>query len=146
MPASPSIPQRSADEPPEQLARVLDEAGCLVVSGVLDADGRERLRQELTPHMEAARVAESDEPTDFYPGKTRRVTALVARSTMVGELILHPTPSALCEHHLGPNCEGYQLHVTAALSVGRLPEAQRRERLALDDRPSPTVPRDGPRP
>jgi ectoine hydroxylase-related dioxygenase (phytanoyl-CoA dioxygenase family) len=118
MTVSPSIPQRSADEAPEELSRVLDEAGCLVVSGVLDEDGREALNRELEPHMEAAPVKADDEPTDFYPGKTRRVTALVARSRAVRELVMHPTPSALCEHHLAPNCEGYQLHVTAALSVG----------------------------
>ena len=118
MTPSPSIPQRSAEAAPKELARVLDEAGCLVVSDLLDPAGREAVLRELAPHMEAAPVAEKDEPTDFYPGKTRRVTALVARSRTVRELVMHPTPSALCEHHLGPNCEGYQLHVTAALSVG----------------------------
>jgi ectoine hydroxylase-related dioxygenase (phytanoyl-CoA dioxygenase family) len=45
------------------------------------------------------------------------VTALAARSETVRELIGHPTSRELCDRHLGPNCEAYQLHVTAALSV-----------------------------
>ena len=31
---------------------------------------------------------------------------------------MHPISQVLCEHHLGPNCERYQLHVTGALEVG----------------------------
>ncbi len=73
---------------------------------------------ELAPHVDAAPVAPSDDPSDFYPAKTRRVTALVARSETVRELVMHPTPTALCDHHLSPNCERIQLHVTAALAVG----------------------------
>ena len=114
----PSIPQRSATDSPEELERALDDAGCLVVTDLLDREGLERIRAELAPYLDAAPVASSDDPSDFYPGKTRRVTALVARSETVGELIMHPTPTALCDHHLSPNCERYQLHVTAALSVG----------------------------
>ena len=67
--------------------------------------------------MDAAPVAQTDEPSDFYPGHTRRVTALFARSQTVRELVRHPNSMGLCDHHLGPNCERYQLHVTAALSV-----------------------------
>ena len=113
-----SIPERSATDSPEELARALDDAGALVVADVLDRSGREQLRAELAPHLDAAAVAPSDDPSDFYPGHTRRVTALVARSETVGKLVMHPTPTALCDHHLSPNCERYQLHVTAALSIG----------------------------
>ena len=113
-----SIPERSATDPPEELARALDDAGCLVVTGVLDRNGRDRVRAELAPYVDPAPVATSDDPSDFYPAKTRRVTALVARSETVRELVMHPTSTALCDHHLRPNCERYQLHVTAALSIG----------------------------
>ena len=113
-----SIPERSATDSPEGLASALDDAGCLVVTGVLDRNGRDRVRAELAPYVDAAPVAASDDPSNFYPAKTRRVTALVARSETVGELVMHPTSTALCDHHLSPNCERYQLHVTAALSIG----------------------------
>jgi ectoine hydroxylase-related dioxygenase (phytanoyl-CoA dioxygenase family) len=113
-----AIPRRSAGDSPEELAKALDESGCLVVTDVLDQNGRERVLAELAAHVEAAPVAASDDPADFYPANTRRVTALVARSEMVRELVMHPTSTTLCDHHLSPNCERYQLHVTAALSVG----------------------------
>src|SRR4029453_15008541 len=58
-------------------------------------------------------------------GRTQRVTALVARSGQVRELILHPTVTAMCDHFLGPNApDGYQLHVTAALNVAPGARAQ----------------------
>jgi ectoine hydroxylase-related dioxygenase (phytanoyl-CoA dioxygenase family) len=112
-----SIPRRSANDSPDELAEALDAAGCLVVSDVLGVAARERVRSELGVHLEAA-AASDDDPTSFYPGRTKRVTALVARSEAVREIVVDSTTSALCDHHLGPNCERYQLHVTAALEVG----------------------------
>ncbi len=113
-----SIPQRSSTDSREELTRAIDESGCLAVTDVLDPDARDRVRSELAPHLEVATVIEQDDPAAFYPGRTRRVTALVARSKTVREIVVHPTTAGLCDHHLGPNCENYQLHVTAALEVG----------------------------
>lgn len=114
-----SIPVWSAGDPGAELAEKLEHAGCLVVTGVADRSTREAVRAELAPYMEAAPVATDDDPVDFYPGNTRRVTALAARSKAVADMILHPTATALCDHFLLPNGEfGYQLHVTAALEVG----------------------------
>ncbi len=113
-----SIPRRSATDSREELTQAINEAGCLVVTHVLEPDARDRVRSELAPHLEATSPIEQDDPKAFYPGRTRRVTALVARSETVREIVVHPTTADLCDHHLGPNCERYQLHVTAALEVG----------------------------
>ena len=112
-----SIPRRSSTESREELASAIEESGCLVVTDALEPEARERVRSELALHLEAASVIEQDDPTAFYPGRTRRVTALVARSETVREIVVHPTTADLCDHHLRPNCERYQLHVTAALEV-----------------------------
>jgi ectoine hydroxylase-related dioxygenase (phytanoyl-CoA dioxygenase family) len=113
-----SIPRHSVLDPFDDLAAALDHAGCLVVTGVADGATRDAIATELAPHMRAARVRE-DEPGEFYPGRTRRVTALVTRSPRIGEFVLHPTATAVCDHFLKPNAPfGYQLHVTAALEVG----------------------------
>ena len=112
------VPTHAAGTAVETLARDLDEAGCLVVTGLADAATREALRAELAPHMERAK-SDEDDPKAFYPGRTRRVTALAARSKTAGALMLHPTAMALCDHFLLPNSKpGYQVHVTAALEVG----------------------------
>ena len=115
-----SIPQFSADTSPRDINAALSEAGCAVVTGVMDAELRQSITDELAPHMANARLIEEDDPTQFYPGRTRRVSALVARSPSVTDhLVAHPLSLQVCETQLLPNCEyGYQLHVSAALDVG----------------------------
>ena len=74
-----SIPVHAAGESADAHAEALEEAGCLVVTGLADADARRAVVEELAPHMESTPVAQEDDPAAFYPGQTRRVTALVAR-------------------------------------------------------------------
>ena len=121
-----SIPRCSADAQAAEVAEVLDEAGCVVITGLLGADKRKAIRDELDPHMAKARIVEDDDPTQFYPGHTRRVTALVTRSpTVTDNLLVHPVSKQLCDAFLLPNSEfGYQVHVTAALEVGPGARAQ----------------------
>ena len=115
-----SIPQFSAPTSAGDIAEALGEAGCAVVTGVMDAELRQSITGELAPHMAKARLIEEDDPTKFYPGHTRRVSALVARSPSITDrLVPHPLSRQVCDTHLLPNCEhGYQLHVTAAVEIG----------------------------
>lgn len=114
---SPVIPACGPDEDPDAMYKALDEAGCLVVHGMASAGDTAAVRAELADHMAAARVTE-DKPSDFYPGKTRRVVALMHRSPRVRELMMHPTVEQLGDRHLLANCNKWQLNVTAALEVG----------------------------
>jgi len=115
-----SIPQFSADAPVNDITAALDAAGCVVVTGIMDSQLRQSIADELAPHMDQARVIDDDDPEEFYPGRTRRVTGLVTRSPSVADhLVVHPMSKQVCETFLLPNSEfGYQLHVTAALQVG----------------------------
>lgn len=113
-----SMPVRSAHDPHASLFQDLTEAGCLVVTDVLSADARQKVRAELAPYLDAAPVSETDSEEDFYPARTRRITGLVARSEGVRNLILDPISQAMSERHLGPHCEQVRLHVTAGLEVG----------------------------
>jgi ectoine hydroxylase-related dioxygenase (phytanoyl-CoA dioxygenase family) len=121
-----SIPSFSATAPIGAITEALDEAGCVVVTDVAPGATCDAIRRELAPHMATARVIQDDDPTQFYPGRTRRVTALVARSeTVTDELVAHPISTQVCDRFLLPNGEfGYQLHVTAALEVGPGARAQ----------------------
>jgi len=113
-----TIPRFSHAARPSEIAHALDETGCVVVTGLLDACDRAAVRDELAPFMERVKVAD-DDPAAFYPGLTRRTSALVARSETAGRMVLHERTIELCDHFLTPNSEfGYQLHVTAALEVG----------------------------
>ena len=115
-----TIPRRTAESSTAEMASVLREAGCLVVENVIDKSCRENILGDLESHMQVAPVIQDDDPEEFYPGRTRRVTGLVMRSDEVTQrLIPHPISKDLCDAHLLPNSQsGYQLHVTAALEVG----------------------------
>ena len=120
-----SIPRHSASDPLDDMVAALGHAGCLVVTGLADHAARSTLVAELAPHLEAAPVTTDDDPAAFYPGLTQRVTALVARSGQVREMVMHPTATAICDHFLRPSApDGYQLHVTAALNVAPGARAQ----------------------
>lgn len=114
------IPEFSATSDFARIGDALDEAGCAVVTNALNETHRAAIRSELGQHMTRARVTHDDNPDEFYPGLTRRVTALVSRSaTITDTLVAHPVSKQVCEDTLLPNAEfGYQLHVTAALEVG----------------------------
>ena len=114
-----SIPSFSADTDLDRIADALGAAGAVVVTDILSAERRDAIRAELAPHLETARVIDEDDPTQFYPGRTRRTSALVAYSPGVGELVLDETANAMCRRFLAPNSpHGHQLHVSAALEVG----------------------------
>jgi len=119
-----TIPRFAATARSADIIRALDEAGCVVVEGLLDPAQRAAVRDELAPYMARVKVAD-DDPKAFYPGLTRRTSALIARSQTVRHMVLHDRTTHLCEHFLKPNAEfGYQLHVTAALEVGPGARAQ----------------------
>lgn len=114
------IPRFAADTPTTDIAEALGEAGCVVVTNVMNEEVRLAITEQLAPHMEQAKVIDDDDPNEFYPGRTRRVTALVSRSSAVTDhLVAHSMSQKMCDTHLLPNCEfGYQLHVSAAAEVG----------------------------
>ena len=112
-----SIPHYTANTPATEITAALEDSGCVVVTGLIDPGVRQSITDELAPHMSRARTVEDDDPSQFYPGRTRRITALVTRSSTVTDyLIPHSISRQVCETTLLPNSEhGYQLHVTAAL-------------------------------
>lgn len=113
-----TIPRFAPDARPAEIVNALDDAGCVVVENLLDANERDAVRAELAPYMARVKVAD-DDPQAFYPGLTRRTSALVARSETVRRMVLNEQTTQLCDYFLKPNGEfGYQLHVTAALEVG----------------------------
>ena len=49
-----SIPILSAGSPSSEITEALNEAGCVVVTGVTDAGLRQSIKDELALHMEKA--------------------------------------------------------------------------------------------
>ena len=131
-PVSSAIPTCASDADRDAMYATLADVGCLVVTDVLPLAQCRRIERELASEMDAAPLVEQDDPKQFYPGRTRRVTGLVSRSETVREVILHDLSRELSERHLGANCERIQLNVTAAISIGpgaRAQELHREEDL-----------------
>ena len=116
---SPTIPEVGLEDLAAAGIAPLEEAGCLVITGVTGAAERDWLRAGLAPYMDRASVWEGDDPKAFFPGYTRRIASMVARSETAREWIMHPLAKTLCDHFLLPNCDDrYQLHVSAAIEIG----------------------------
>lgn len=112
------IPIFTATDSRADMSSALRDDGCFVVKGVTEAGIREALVAELNGYLDKADVETDVGPEAFYPGSTKRVTALIARSEGCRELVMHPTLHHIVGDLLLPNCERYQLHVATALVVG----------------------------
>src|ERR1700731_1200013 len=128
----PSIPVVSANDSLSKVVACLERDGAVVVSDVIDRSTRDAVLRELAPHLEVVdpdasinKVYEADGGTaNFYPGKTKRITALVARSETFRTFVTHPLMLSACDAILKPNCVHYQAHATAAPKIGPGPRDQ----------------------
>ncbi len=118
-----TIPEFDAKDNPQSIASAFEDAGAVVIHNAQGADQISAVKKELQPFMEAAPMGE-DDPEDFYPANTRRVTALIARAPSTHAMALDSTVNGVVAEHLGQNCEAYHLHVTAALEIGPGARAQ----------------------
>ena len=122
----PSIPVVSAKDSPASVIACLERDGAVVVTGMTEPATREALVRELAPHLEIVdpdaninqAYAADGVISDFYPVRTKRITALVARSETYRTFVTHPLMIAACDAILKPNCVNYQVHATAALKIG----------------------------
>lgn len=112
------IPVFSNSDRIADMSSAMRDEGCLVVKAVTDLATRTALIGEMEDHLNRAEVEAEVDPEEFYPGHTKRVTALVARSKTSRELLMHPTLRDIVDATLLKNCERYQLHVATALVVG----------------------------
>ena len=121
-----SIPVISSTDPAAAMVEALERDGCVVVTGVTDQSTRDAITSELAPHVEKADANAATSSTSkyylesagFYPGHTKRITSLVAKSETFRGFVTHPMMLAACDAILKPNCESYQLHVGSVLVVG----------------------------
>jgi ectoine hydroxylase-related dioxygenase (phytanoyl-CoA dioxygenase family) len=121
-----SIPGLSANSPSSEVVACLERDGCVVVRDIIDKAARESIARELAPHLENSdagnRLNKAYEAAggngNFYPGNTKRITALVAKSETFRSFVTHPLMLSACDAILKPNCAGYQVHATAGLVVG----------------------------
>lgn len=103
-----------AESSPTDIAAILREDGCVIVSTLASADTMDRIRSELEPYMESA----SRGRTEFLGHATSRSGALIARSPSARALVVHPTILDTLDLVLGDHCSTFQLDLTQLIDIG----------------------------
>jgi hypothetical protein len=124
----PTLQHLPADADPAEIARLLDSDGGLILDNVIDRAMLNALNAELGPYIDATAPGR-----DAFTGfSTTRTGALVARSPLSRELVMHPAMLAACEVFLKRACDRYQLHLTQIIRIrpGQPRQVLHRDRLA----------------
>lgn len=103
-----------ADENIAVISRILDRDGCIVIENVLDRNELETLKKELDPHFEKPPNCTGD----FYGHATKRVSSLIAKSSLCRQMTIHPVVLAVMDEFLLKGCTQYQLNLTQAIRIG----------------------------
>ena len=98
---------------PDAMLDALQRDAAIVIDRLVQPADLCALRAEIDPHLEATPYGE----IDFHGNHTRRIGALIARSTSCGRLATHPLLLALANGFLGPYCDEIQLHFTQAVRI-----------------------------
>lgn len=109
----------------DAVLEVIDRDGAVVVEDVLTPDQIARMKEELTPYLEAA----GNGKTEFTGYSTQRIGALIARSAVCRDISLDPLVLGCAEKFLEPH-GGVQLHFTQAINIGpgETPQVLHRDR------------------
>lgn len=122
------IPRFAADAPTADVVGGLEEAGAVIVDGVLDSGLLARFNAEIEPILaqtDPARSYMTPALDWFFGDRLRQITGLAARSRVFGEEILcHPFYDDVCTAVLGPSCAGHQLNVAQVMDRGPGAEQQ----------------------
>lgn len=124
----PHLQHLAADAPADEIARLLDTDGALILDSVLSAADLARVNGEIEPYVEATGCGR-----DSFAGfQTTRTGALVARSPACRELVMHPAILAACDVFLKRACDRYLLHLTQVIRIrpGQPRQPLHRDRLA----------------
>lgn len=97
----------------DAVAQAVEQAGYAIVEGVLDQPQLEQLRGELEPHLQATDAGDED----FWGHRTKRFGALLRKSKMAQEMLVHPTVLGVADRLLLPYCASYWLNYTGVMHL-----------------------------
>lgn len=93
---------------------ILEKDGCIVILDVLSTTELTRLKNEINPHLQETPNCAGD----FYGYKTKRVSSLVAKSSICRDIVINPIMLAIMDGFLLRSCKEYQLNLTQAIQIG----------------------------
>ena len=103
-----------SDSSPTDIAKVLNEDGCVVIADLAPRQTMDQIRAELEPYL----AATCGGNTDFLGETTQRTGALIARSPTSRSLITHPTIIDTLDLVLGDHASTFQIDLTQLVTIG----------------------------
>jgi len=104
----------SGETSAKDIATILGEDGCVIISGLASPETMDCIVDELAPYIDATRGGD----TDFLGHATRRVGALIARSPTVRSLVTNPTILNTLDIALGDHASTFQIDLTQLIDIG----------------------------
>jgi ectoine hydroxylase-related dioxygenase (phytanoyl-CoA dioxygenase family) len=120
---------------PVDIAKVLREDGCVIISDLVPDELMDQVTAELEPYIEATRGGD----TEFLGHATRRTGALIARSPGARTLVTNPTILNTLDLALGDHGSTFQVDLTQLVDIGPGEPAQQihRDQWSFDNFPFP---------
>jgi hypothetical protein len=111
-------------------AAILDRDGYCIVPRALDPGLIADLGDSLAPRFAATPHCQGD----FYGSRTKRFGALLTRSPLAAQLVMHERILAIAERLLHPWCDRIALNLTQAIEIhpGALPQLPHRDQDMWD--------------
>jgi ectoine hydroxylase-related dioxygenase (phytanoyl-CoA dioxygenase family) len=125
-----------ADTAPGDIAGILGEDGCVIISDLATAETMDQIVAELDPYL----AATDGGHTEFLGHSTRRIGALIARSPSARTLVTNPTILDTLDIALGEHGSTFQIDLTQLIDIGPGEPGQmiHRDQWAFDHYPFPT--------
>jgi ectoine hydroxylase-related dioxygenase (phytanoyl-CoA dioxygenase family) len=125
-----------ANTEPEDIAGVLRDDGCVIISNLVSTATMDQIVAELEPY----RIATPGGNTEFLGRATRRTGALIARSPTARSLITNPTILDTLDLCLSDHGSTFQIDLTQLVDIGPGEPAQmiHRDQWSFDHYPFPT--------
>ena len=93
---------------------ILERDGCIVIENVLEKGEVRNLKKELRPHFDETPNCTGD----FYGHATKRLSSLIAKSSLCQQMAMHPVILAAMDEFLLRGCRQYQINLTQAIQIG----------------------------
>ena len=102
------------------ILKALNDDAAVIIDELITPSKAKRVSFELEPFLRGCNSGRSE----FSGFSTKRIGALMARSSTCRELAVNPLIKEILEGFLGPFCDDFQINLTQAVSIGPDEKAQ----------------------
>jgi hypothetical protein len=111
--AYPLVEKISVGANTDDIFKIIDRDGAVIISGLLDDQEVEQLTTELNPVFEDASFCDGL----YFGQSTKRIHSLVAKSKSFRKLAIHSAAINLANRILGPYCEKIQMNASQGIQI-----------------------------